>query len=237
MKFKSLQENLRKTLQQRISAGELTGLRLAEQTGFRQAHISNFLNRKRSLSIPGMDRVLNVQRLSVLDLLDPEEVNKRSSILPPSDDEFENAVLVDAEIAATHPLVMSMNVREIQKFKRSFLRKLRPDLQGKRRDWERFVAIKADGDSMGMYPRILPGAIVLLDRHYNSLAPYRRGEMNIYAVQVNDACKLRYVEVSANNLVLRPQNQTYPVQVLPLEEGKSVHDYIVGRICYVGMEI
>jgi phage repressor protein C with HTH and peptisase S24 domain len=175
--------------------------------------------------------------LSVLDLLDPEEVNKRSSIPPPSDDEFENAMLVDAEIAATQPLVISMNVREIQKFKRSFLRKLRPDLHGKRRDWERFVAIKADGDSMGMYPRILPGAIVLLDRHYNSLAPYRRGEMNIYAVQVNDACKLRYVEVSANNLVLRPQNQTYPVQVLPLEEGKSVHDYIVGRICYVGMEI
>jgi len=237
MKFKSLQENLRKTIQQRITAGELTGLRLAEQTGFRQAHISNFLNRKRSLSIPGMDRVLNVQRLSVLDLLDPEEVNKRSSILPPSDDEFENVVLVDAEIAAAQPLVMSMNVREIQKFKRSFLRKLRPDLHGKRREWERFVAIRADSDSMGMYPRILPGAIVLLDRHYNSLAPYRRGEMNVYAVQVNDACKLRYVEVSGHNLVLRPQNQTYPVQVLPLGEGKIAHDYIVGRVCYVGMEI
>ena len=75
MKFRSLQDNLRKTLQQRINAGELTGLRLAEQTGFRQAHISNFLNRKRSLSMDGMDRVLNVQRLSVLDLLDPSEVN------------------------------------------------------------------------------------------------------------------------------------------------------------------
>jgi len=237
MEFKSLQENLRKTIHQRITAGELTGLRLAEQTGFRQAHISNFLNRKRSLSIPGMDRVLNVQRLSVLDLLDPEEVNKRSSILPPSDDEFENVVLVDAEIAAAQPLVMSMNVREIQKFKRSFLRKLRPDLHGKRREWERFVAIRADSDSMGMYPRILPGAIVLLDRHYNSLAPYRRGEMNVYAVQVNDACKLRYVKVSGHNLVLRPQNQTYPVQVLPLGEGKTAHDYIVGRVCYVGMEI
>lgn len=237
MKFKSLQENLRKTLQHRISAGELTGLRLAEQTGFRQAHISNFLNRKRSLSIPGMDRVLNVQRLSVLDLLDPEEINKRSSIPPPSDDEFENVVLVDAEIATNQPLVMSMNVREIQKFKRSFLRKLRADLHGSRRDWERFVAIKADGDSMGMYPRILPGAIVLLDRHYNSLDPYRRGEINIYAVQVKDTCKLRYVEVSGSNLVLRPQNQTYPVQVLQLDEGQSVHDLIVGRICYVGMEI
>src|SRR5271169_1760146 len=113
MKFKSLRDNLRKTLWQRIDAGELTGLGLAAQTGFRQAHISNFLNRKRGLSLEGMDRVLKVQHLSVLDLLDPEEVNKRASILPPSEDEFENVLLVDGAIAATEPLVMSMNVKEI----------------------------------------------------------------------------------------------------------------------------
>src|SRR5664280_1363032 len=71
MKFRMLQENLRKTLWERIDAGELTGLRLAEQTGFKQAHISNFLNRKRGLSLEGMDKVLNVQHLSVLDLIDP----------------------------------------------------------------------------------------------------------------------------------------------------------------------
>jgi hypothetical protein len=88
MKFKALQENLRKALWERIDEGELTGLRLANQTGFRQAHISNFLNRKRSLSLDGMDRVLSVQRLSVLDLLDPDEVNKRATVTPPSDDEF-----------------------------------------------------------------------------------------------------------------------------------------------------
>jgi hypothetical protein len=68
MKFRMLQENLRKTLWEYIDAGELTGLRLAEQTGFKQAHISNFLNRKRGLSLEGVDRVLNVQHLSVLDL-------------------------------------------------------------------------------------------------------------------------------------------------------------------------
>src|SRR5213595_2523912 len=118
MKFKSLQENLRKTIWGRIEEGDLTGLRLAEQTGFQQAHISNFLNRKRSLSLEGMDRVLNVQRLSVLDLLDPSEVNKRASIPPPSDDEFENVFVVDGETAAGRPLVMSMHVREIQKFKK-----------------------------------------------------------------------------------------------------------------------
>jgi hypothetical protein len=83
MKFRALQENLRKALWSRIDEGDLTGLRLAEQTGFKQAHISNFLNRKRGLSLEGMDKVLNVQHLSVLDLLDPGEVNKRASILPP----------------------------------------------------------------------------------------------------------------------------------------------------------
>src|SRR5690348_6846246 len=112
MKFKSLQENLRKTLWCRIDEGQLTGLRLAEQTGFRQAHISNFLNRKRSLSLDGMDKVLSVQRLSVLDLLDPAEINKRASIPPPSNDEFENIFVVEGAIAATEPAIMSMNVRE-----------------------------------------------------------------------------------------------------------------------------
>ena len=99
MKFRMLQENLRKTLWEYIDAGELTGLRLAEQTGFKQAHISNFLNRKRGLSLEGMDRVLNVQHLSVLDLIDPAEVNKRASILPPGEDEFENVAVADPHIA------------------------------------------------------------------------------------------------------------------------------------------
>src|SRR5947208_16787314 len=187
MKFKALQENLRKLLWKRIEGRELTGMRLAQQTGFKQAHISNFLNRKRSLSLEGMDRVLTVQRLSVLDLVDPAEVNKRASIPPPSDDEFENIFVVDGLVAGTESLIMSMKVREIQKFKRNFLRKLRPDMQGKRSDWERFVAVKVEaGDGMSMYPRLLPGATVLIDRHYNSLQPYRNGELNMYGVNIKD---------------------------------------------------
>jgi hypothetical protein len=239
MKFKSLQENLRKTLWGRIDEGELTGLRLAEQTGFRQAHISNFLNRKRNLSLEGMDRLLSVQRLSVLDLLDPAEINKRASIPPPSDDEFENIFVVDGAIAATEPLVMSMNVREIQKFKRNLLRKLRPEMHGKRGDWERFVAVKVEaGDGMSMYPRLLPGATVLIDRHYNSLQPYRKGELNMYGVKMRDkdTCIVRYVELAGKNLVLRPHNQAYAVEVVPLAEDENYWDYLIGRVCYMGIE-
>jgi len=237
MKFKSLQENLRRTIWGRIDEGELTGLRLAEQTGFKQAHISNFLNRKRSLSLEGMDKVLSVQRLSVLDLLDPEEINKRASIPPPSEDEFENIFVVCGAIAARQPLVMSMNVSEIQKYKRNFLRRLRPDMQSKRSDWERFVAIKIDAsDGMSMYPRLLPGATVLIDRHYNSLQPYRKGELNMYAVAVRGTCIVRYVELTGQNLVLRPHNQAYAVEVIPLNDEVGSTDYLVGRVCYIGIE-
>ncbi len=237
MKFKALQDNLRKTLWGRIDEGDLTGLRLAEETGFKQAHISNFLNRKRGLSIEGMDKVLNVQHLSVLDLLDPQEINKRASILPPADDDFQNVLLVDGATAANEPLVMSMKVKEILKFKKTFLRKLRHEMEGDRDAWERFVMIKADArEGMSMYPRMLPGATVLIDRHYNSLKPYRKGESNMYAVNKDGRCTLKYVEQAGNHLVLRPHNQAYPVEIMQMEEGKKVHDYLIGRICYVGIE-
>src|SRR5579864_5182465 len=116
MKFRVLQDNLRKTLWDRIDEGDLTGLRLAQQTGFKQAHISNFLNRKRGLSLEGMDKVLSVQHLSVLDLLDPEEVNKRASIVAPSSDEFENVLLTEPSTAAS-PLITADRVLELLKFK------------------------------------------------------------------------------------------------------------------------
>jgi SOS-response transcriptional repressor LexA len=237
MKFRVLQDNLRKTLWGRIDEGDLTGLRLAQQTGFKQAHISNFLNKKRGLSLEGMDKVLAVQHLSVLDLLDPSEVNKRASILPPSGDEFENVLLTDGTVAATHPLITSMNVKEILKFKKSFLRKLKAETEGDRENWERFVLIKVDGrEGMSMYPRLLPGATLLLDRHYNSLKPYRRGEFNMYAVLKDGTCTVKYVEVAGNHLILRPHNQAYPIEVMTMEDGKSTADYLVGRVCHVGIE-
>jgi len=237
MKFKVLQENLRKILLDRIEAGELIGLRLAQQTGFKQAHISNFLNRKRGLSLEGMDKVLQVQHLSVLDLLDPVEVNKRASILPPSADEFENVVLADSPIAATQPFIVSMHVKEIVKFKKSFLHRIKAEAHGDRSGWQRFVLIKLDGrEALAMHPRLTPGATLLIDRHYTSLKPYRKGESNMYAVLKNDTCAVRYVELAAGRLVLRPHNHDWPIEVIAMQEGKSAGDYLVGRVCHVGLE-
>jgi hypothetical protein len=237
MKFKALQENLRKLIRGRIDEGDLTGLKLAHQTGFQQAHISNFLNSKRSLSLEGMDKVLTVQKLSVLDLLDPDEISKRATILPPSEGEFENVVLTEGEVAAGEPLIISDNVKDILKFKKSFLRRLRPAQEGMRDDWQRFVLIKVDArDGMSMYPRLLPGSTVLIDRHYNSLAPYRKNEQNMYAVRKDGGATVKYVEMAENSLVLRPHNQSYPVSLLPIEDGKTFGDYIIGRVCHIAIE-
>jgi hypothetical protein len=237
MKFKILQDNLRKVLWERIEAGELTGLRLAQLTGFKQAHISNFLNRKRGLSLEGMDIVLSVQHLSVLDLLDPAEVNKRATILPPSADEFENVLLTDASTAATQPLIASMDVKEILKFKKSFLSKLKAETEGDRSGWQRFVFIRIDArDAIPMYPRLNPGAILLIDRHYNALKAYRKTEFNMYAVLKNDTCTVRYVEVAGNQLILRPHDQSSPLEILTMQDGKTAADYLIGRICHIGLE-
>jgi phage repressor protein C with HTH and peptisase S24 domain len=89
---------------------------------------------------------------------------------------------------------------------------------------------------MSMYPRLLPGAIVLVDRHYNSLKPYRRNEINMYAVRTGNACTLKQVELSGRSLLLRPQNPAYPVEVLAMAESQPASDYLIGRICHVALE-
>jgi len=238
MKFRHLQECLRRELLEKIDQGELTALGLARQTDFAQPHITNFLNRKRLLSVEAMDRVLAARRISVLDLLDPDEVNKRASIVPPSEGEFENVLLVEGSIAAGEPIITNERVKDILKFKKSFLRRLRPSANARRDRWHRFVLIKVDAhDGMSMYPRLLPRATVLIDRHYNSLEPYRKQEPNMYAVRHEGGASVKYVELSGKNLVLRPHNQSYPVAVIPIDEGKPFADYIIGRICHVAIEV
>jgi hypothetical protein len=77
---------------------------------------------------------------------------------------------------------------------------------------------------------------VLVDRHYNALQPYRKGEQNMYAVRVSAGCTVKYVEVSGKSLVLRPHNQAYAIEVVTMDEDKKPGDYIVGRVCHVAIE-
>lgn len=237
MSFHSLQNALRNAVADRIRSGELTGLALARKTGFRQAHISNFLNRRRGLSLLAMDEILKVLQLTVADLIDPAEINLRATIPPPAEGDYDNVLLVEPSAAVTQPVIPRPAVLDTLKFKKSFLLRLRPDMASPREQWVRFVLVKADAaTATAMQPRMTTGATLLIDRHYNSIRPYRRGVPNIYAVAKNGQLFIRYIEVQDAQLLLRPHNQQHPLASLTIAPGRSAADYIVGRVCHVEFE-
>ena len=238
MSFVSLQESLRRTLRKRIESGELTGMELARRTGFTQAHISNFLNRKRGLKLSALDRMIKAVGLSLYDLLNPHELVRFAAVPPSQDDEYEAVPLVEGQIAAGTEVIVNEDVKELLKFRRSFLERIRTDLAAPpRKSWTRFVLIRIDQkEGMSMWPRLNPGSTILVDRHFNSLRAYRKNDRNMYAVRKAEGCTVKYLELSGSLLILRPHNPEYPVEALQLEEGQTYADLIVGRVAQVALE-
>lgn len=239
MSFVALQESLRRELRRRIDSGELSGTELARRTGFTQAHISNFLNRKRGLKLKALDAMLKAVGMTVLELARPEDL-ARFAPLPVSREEgFIDVPLVDARTAASTAVVSSQDVRDLHRFKRSFLEGLRADLAASDRgDWTRFVVIRAEArDAASMTPRIGAGALLLLDRHYLNPRPYRRREPNLFVIRAESGCLVRYVEVQAELLLFRPHNPSYPVQTIHVEPWQNVTDWLVGRVAHISTPV
>jgi transcriptional regulator with XRE-family HTH domain len=238
MSFVGLQEHLRKELRRRIDARELTGMELARRTGFTQAHISNFLNRKRGLKLSALDRMLKAIGLTVYDLLNPHELVRFAAVPPGSDEEYEDVPLVKFVTAGSSLVIVNEEVEELVKFRRSFLTRLRADLaQPTRKSWTRFVIIRADQrDAATMWPRLGPGSTLLVDRHYTSLKPSRKNDRNLYAVRRKEGLVIRYVEAGERHLVLRSHDPDSSLDVLPLGESQSAGDLLVGRVAHVAME-
>jgi len=235
--FVSLQENLRKELRQRIRDRKLTGLDLARRTGFTQAHVSNFLNCKRGLKLGALDRVLRAVGLTVHDLLDPRGFERSTADSVESKTDYADVPLVDRKVAASRRVIVPEKAQRCLKFPRAFLNRLRPALvTPARKSWTRFVAIRVDADGVAaMAPLIAPGAHLLLDRHYNSLEPYRKGERNIYAVYKPRGVAVRYVGLVGDTLVLRPHSVESAVELLPLRSG-TYGEMIIGRVAQIRLE-
>jgi hypothetical protein len=104
--------------------------------------------------------------------------------------------------------------------------------------WQRFLAIRADAQqAAAMQPLVAPGSIAVLDRHYNSLAPYRAQQPTLYAVRCGAALLLRYVDFDEGHLILRPYSREFPVQLIRLASHESPADYLVGRVCLLFSEL
>ncbi|WP_433975036.1 hypothetical protein [Tunturiibacter lichenicola] len=239
MNFQDLHELLRLELVRRIERGTLTGSRIAQQAGFQQAHISNFLNGRRSLSLEGLDRVLASQNLSVDQILPLDLAAAAASPSPiQTSDPIEIIPVVSPSAAMDDARISPSSIIETIQVSASRLHDNRARPSTRHAHWQRFLAIRADTQqSAAMDPLLSPGAIAVLDRHYNSLAPYRAHQPTLYAVRCGVALLLRFVDFDEGRLILRPYSRDFPVQLLPLATHETPGDYIVGRVCLVFSEL
>jgi hypothetical protein len=246
MNFQDLHERLRLELVRRIEQGALTGTRLAQQTGFRQAHISNFLNRKRALSLEGLDRVLSAQELAIEQIL-PLAMDASADHLPPGHSVFEGPLpqdtsemipVVSLSAATEDGLIEPTSVIEMAHASASRLAENRVRVSRRQTGWQRFVAVRVGvQEAAAMHPVLVAGTIAVIDRHYNSIAPYHAEHPSLLAVRYGPGLLLRFAELDNGRLVLRPIAIEHPLHFLTMGPNDRASEYIVGRVCLLLHEL
>jgi hypothetical protein len=242
MNFQDLHEFLRLELVRRIEEGGLTGTRIAQQSGFKQGHLSNFLNRKRALSLDGLDRVMASQGLTVEDIL-PVHVSAEgtSAVMdnglasgPAEVEQVAMVPLVSMSAAAEETQIRAASVIEEIPVTAARLSDQRERASRRVAGWQRFVAVRCDSQqAAAMEPVLAAASVAVIDRHYNSLAPYHADEPTLLAVRYGAGILLRYAEFDDGRLILRPAAISCPVQLLAVSEDRLPSDYVVGRVCMI----
>ena len=230
MNFTQMHERLRLELLRRIQRGTVSVSLLSRQTGFGQAHLSNFLHNRRQLSLQALDSILASQHLSAADLLPVVLKGGERG----SDVETNSVPLVSHATALFEPFVRATAIQGKLHLPVGVLQTIRPRPSNQRRGWQRFVAVRVPpAEALPMEPLVLPDAIALLDRHYNSFVPYRPSRPNLYAVRFGAHLKLRYLDFIASRLVLRPHNIAFPVELIEIDPDESPGELIAGRVALI----
>ncbi len=230
MNFSQMHERLRLELLRRIQRGTLSVSLLARQTGFGQSHLSNFLHNRRLLSLEAMDRILAAQHLTVSDLLPAVTHAARGQ----PEGERDSVPVVSHPVALFEPFIRPSAVQFMLHLPAGSLQSTRARASLARRAWQRFVAVRVPAaDALAMDPLVMPEAIVLIDRHYNSLVPYQPNRPNVYAVRHGAHLRLRYVDFLLNRLVLRPFNIAFPVDLVEVQPGETPSELLAGRVVLV----
>jgi hypothetical protein len=233
MNFFQMHEHLRQELLRRIQRGTLSVTLLTRQTGLAQSHLSNFLRKKSHLSVDAMDRILHAQHMAAADLL-PAPRARGSGSFATGDERMSTVPIVSYASALSEPVIHPSAVLSMLPVSAGALQSMRTRAPSSRRAWERFVAIRIPpADALPMEPLILPEALAVIDRHYNSLMPYRPSRPTIYAVRVGARLSLRYLDFLANRLMLRPHNIAFPIYLLEIEPGGTPNELIAGRVALV----
>ena len=136
--------------------------------------------------------------------------------------------------AASSARIQSPEIIDTIEVPEAVIHSSRPHPLPGRELWQRFVAVRVDAiQAAAMEPLLRQHFIVVIDRHYNSLTPYRLQPPTVYAVRGSESLHLCFLEFGADRLVLRPHNQQIPIILIAIAPNEQPADRIVGRVCYV----
>lgn len=236
--FRGLQERLRERLLAHINAGELTGLQLARATGFQQAHISNFLNRKRGLSLEAMDTILHAAQISLPELFADAPKTRRISRIAASDCSGFVSIPVVDEQDCTATQVPNSTPRDTIKIALPMVQRLQPAMHVPRSHWQRFIAIRVKpADVAAMMPRLARGAVAVIDRHHNSPDLRKSGTPDLFLLRAESGFHIRYIDLAGQTLLARPHQAGYACDVLSARDSGDPLAAIIGRVCFLHMQL
>jgi len=212
----------------RIDRGSVSVTLLSRSTGLGPPHISNFLRGKRRFSIDALDRLLACQLLGIEDLL-PDSRFRRGEA--PGGGVPDTVPLVSHSAALFEPRIRNSSAHQLLYLPANTLGELRTRTAPSRRQWHRFVAVRVSpAQARPMEPLLQPNSVAVLDRHYNSLLPYRPPAPHLAAVRAGSSLLIRYLDYQSSRLVLRPVSPAHPVQLLEPAANETPNDLIVGRV-------
>jgi transcriptional regulator with XRE-family HTH domain len=236
--FSGLQERLREEIRRRIDSGEFSGGELARRAGFAQAHISNFVNGKRGLTLGGLDRVLAALGMTFYDLLDAQELARYAPVpaAGAGDASVWSVPMVSAETAARRAIIAREDVLEMFQFpKKLFDVALDEPTAGTRKFWTRYVVVQSsDGDSASLVPGAR-AAVLLVDRHAVSPRTAVKAPRRLFAVLGEEKVHLRFLQSTRGLMLLRGISPETPVEVISGEEPAAGATRVIGRVVYIGV--
>jgi transcriptional regulator with XRE-family HTH domain len=230
MTFSQLHERLRLEMWRRIQRGVVTGKLLAAQTGLRPSHISNFLHGKRKLSLTALDRLLDAQQIDIHELAGPlVAAGEAPDGIPP---ETVRIPLIAQTTVVALPIIPSKAVQGYLTIPGTEFDRFPAHDSSLRRSWERFIGMRITADqAIAMDPLLQELTIVVVDRHYITLAEVAPPTPNLYVLRLGNRLLFRYVTSDSKRLVLRPYRLDFPVETLAVSSIDSLSDFLIGRVC------
>ncbi len=223
MYFQTLQARLLAAIRMKVRTGELTERRLARLTGISQPHVHNVLKGARELSPEVADLILRELKLSLLDLVEHEELAARVS-LEHAPQRYREVPLLDGRIGPGLEFPKNVSPVEFFPFPSSLVAPL-----------TRPLAARLSDDPQ-MRSTVNGGDLVLLDQ-----SETRRGETDadsLYVVSRHGEGLVRWVRLGARCIYLAAVDSYFhPPQWehIPLS-GWHVLEVVKARVVWIGRE-